>query len=87
MRLRIAFGQSGRSTGKFELEGTRCHFHCRERDLFLREPARKVKTQEVVRNKSLIRLVVSLPGSMFHSLMPFNCFTVSFQNRWSGSRE
>jgi hypothetical protein len=52
-----------------------------------REPARKVKTKDVVRNKSLIRLVVSLPGSTVHILMPFNCSTVSFQNRWSGSRE
>jgi hypothetical protein len=52
-----------------------------------REPARKVKTKDMVRNKSLIRLVVSFPGWMFHSLMSFNCFTVSFQNRWSGSRE
>ena len=51
------------------------------------EPARKVKTKEVVRSKSLIKLVVSFPGSTFHSLMSFNCSTVLFQNRWSGSRE
>ncbi len=29
----------------------------------VRAPARKVKTKDVVRNKSLIRLVVSFPGS------------------------
>jgi hypothetical protein len=76
---------------EFELQGRWCQLPLRgksEKESYsAREPARKVKTKEVVRNKSLIRLVVSFPGWMFHILMPFNCSAVLFQNPWSGSRE
>ena len=34
-----------------------------------------MKTKVVVRKKSLIRLMVSFPGSMFHILIALNCST------------